>query len=88
MPVLPAVGSMTVAPGLRTAAPLGVENHPERGAVFDRAAGVHVFELGEEFGRGRRREPRKPQQRGRPDQFEDVIHGPKRRPVSAGVPDL
>ena len=42
--MLPAVGSMMVAPGLQTFF-FGVENHAQRRAIFHRSAGVHPFEL-------------------------------------------
>jgi hypothetical protein len=71
--------------GFEDAAPLGVEDHPERRAVFDRPARVHVFELGEQVGRGRRREPRETQQRRPAHQLKDVLDGPERRPLALRI---
>jgi hypothetical protein len=47
-PVLPAVASTTVPPGLQAAVALGRLDHGAADAVLDRAAGILGFELEEQ----------------------------------------
>ena len=52
MPVLPAVPSTTVPPGLQSPAALGVVDDGARGAILDRAAGIHELGLAENLAAG------------------------------------
>ena len=61
------------------AAPLGVENHSERGTIFHRPAGVHVFELCEYRAERRRRKTSEVQKRSAADQIEHAFSGDERR---------
>ena len=49
MPVFPDVGSTIIWPGRSAPLPLGVDDHAERRAVLDRAAGVHALDLDPHF---------------------------------------
>jgi len=50
--VLPLVGSMISLPGLSTTALLGVTDHGQANAVFDRVGRVAAFDLGQHGGFG------------------------------------
>jgi hypothetical protein len=52
MPVLPAVPSTTVPPGLERAALLGVADDVERRAVLHRPAGIEELGLAEDLAAG------------------------------------
>ena len=48
MPVLPAVASTIVPPGLRRPLFFGAQNDSAGGPVFDAAAGIQIFQFGED----------------------------------------
>ena len=72
-PVLPAVGSMMVAPGCRRPARLRRVDHAQRRAVLDAAAGVQELALRVEVGRAGGPEPPQVQQRRVAHQVEDAF---------------
>ena len=58
---------------------LRVANDSDGGAVFYAAAGIQVFEFGENIGGGRRRKPREPKHRSLSDQLGNVVGHAKAR---------
>ena len=58
---------------LEQAAPFGIENHSQRGAVLDAAARIQEFELGIDRRRLRADHPAKMQHRSLAHQFGDVF---------------
>ena len=75
MPVLPAVASISVAPGRRTPRALGVVDDGERDAILDAAAGVQVLALDEHRDGGAPRERAKRHERRVADVIEDRGRG-------------
>ena len=76
-PVLPAVASKMVAPGCKLAVAFGLGDHAQRGAVFDAAARIQVFELGINIGGAGGNQLAKMKDGSFADQFGDVFGDPE-----------
>ena len=75
MPVLPAVPSTMVPPGLQQPAPLGVADDEERRAVLDRLAGIEELRLAPDFAAGHVRDAVEADQRGVADRGDNIGTG-------------